>query len=270
LEADDLTVTLDLSHMDPAYIEERLTPLMDVCQGVCDFDMGAFALDVAPSVAYTMGGLRVDLKHATTIDGLFAAGSCACAYHGAGVLGGNEMLSSLYGGMVAGENSVEFASSSSEKVDDVSATLLKKATDREEDAIARISSYDGQENAHVIEWELGDLLTRSAAVKKDNEELARALGKISELDERMDNASLLDRSEWANHEVFFMRRLRNRLKLARLIVDASIARDESRGAHYKPKFARQDDDKWLVYTKASWKQGAVVLDHSEKTKVDGS
>ncbi|MFH1830480.1 MAG: FAD-dependent oxidoreductase [Pseudomonadota bacterium] len=266
--AEDLAVTLDLTHVDSAFIEERLTSLIDVCDGACDLDLAALSVKVMPAVGYTMGGLWVKSNHATNIDGLFAAGSCACAYHGAGVLGGNELLSSIHGGMVAGASSVDFAHNLSKGADEVSESLLKKAIDLEEDAIARISMQDGNENAHVIACQLGHVLTDYASIEKNNEDLARAAGKITELQERMNKAALLDRAEWANSEMFFMRRLRNRLRLGRMIVDASIARDESRGSHYKPAFPKQDDDKWLVCTKVSWNQDVPVLDHSERMQVE--
>jgi succinate dehydrogenase / fumarate reductase flavoprotein subunit len=256
-------VTLDLSQVDPAIIEDRLASVIDVCDGICDVDFSSPVIEVMPAVSYTMGGLFVNSDHATTIEGLFAAGSCACAYHGALVLGGNELLASVHGGLAAGKSSVDYASALTPAADEAPASVLKKAIDREEDAIARISAQDGKENAHAIALELGRTLTESASIEKDNEDLARASGKITELDERMNKASLLDRAEWANSEVFFMRSVRNRLRLARMIVEASIARNESRGSHYKPKFPNQDP-KWQVMTQVSWSHDAPMLDHSEK------
>ncbi len=266
--AEDVSVTLDLTHVDPALVEDRLMSIIDACDGVCDFDPAAPLIDVMPAVGHTMGGLWVNSGHATNIEGLFAAGSCACAYHGAGMLGGNELLSSIHGGMVAGRSSVEFTSSLSRAASETPASLIKKAVDNEEDAIARISAQDGKENAHAIAWELGLTLNEAASIEKDNESLAHALGKITELEERLGKAALLDRAEWANDEIFFMRSLSNRLRLGRIVVDASIARDESRGSHYKPKYPKQDDTKWLVSTKVSWNQGAPVLDHSERMEME--
>ena len=59
---------------------------------------------VEPGIHYFMGGVYVDEDHRTNIKDLYAAGECACQYHGANRLGGNSLLGAIYGGKVAAEN----------------------------------------------------------------------------------------------------------------------------------------------------------------------
>lgn len=253
----DARIKLDLSHVDPAVVEARLAPIADICDGVCE--PGTYSVDVVPSVGLTLGGLCVDSDHATSRDGLFAAGNCSCAYHGAGSLAGNELLASIHGGMTAGISAAHFAESQTQ---DAPASLLEKAVDNEEDLVARISAVDGKERAREIDGELRRTMSECVTAEKDNEALAMAAGKITELMERAAKAPLSDRVEWANGELFFSRALRAKLELARMVVDASLAREESRGCHIRSAFPNQNDAKWNTTTTATIGEGGIALDHS--------
>lgn len=261
-EAKGQAVMLDISHIDPAVVEARLAPLIDSLDGTDGSDLSA--IEVVPSVGLTLGGLFVGGDHATSIEGLFAAGNCTHAYHGAGALAGNELLASIHGGITAGASSAEFARGLASGAEEVPASLLSGAVDLEEDLIARISAVDGKENAHLIEGELVRAMFECCSPVKGNEGLARAAGKVTELTELAGKAPLLDRAEWANDEIFFARRLRGKLLLARVFVEASLARQESRGCHVRAEFPEQDDAKWKTVTKVSWKDGGPKFDHSAK------
>jgi succinate dehydrogenase / fumarate reductase flavoprotein subunit len=255
-------IKLDLSHVDPAVVEARLAPMADIFDGVCE--PGSCIAHVVPSVGLTLGGLWVDDAHATSMEGLFAAGNCSFAYHGAGSLAGNEILASMHGGMTAGAAAAHFAESGPQ---DVPASLLEKAVEDEEDLVARISAIDGKERAREIDSELRQTMSESVAAGKENEDLARAAGKITELMERAAKAPLMDRVEWANGELFFTRTLGGKLKLARMVVDASLAREESRGCHIRSAFPKQDDAKWKATTTATISEGGITLDHSGKAEL---
>jgi len=69
----------------------------------------------------------------------------------------------------------------------------------------------------------------------------------------MEHIRLDDAGGWANEELIFARQLANTLQLARVITLGAFRRNESRGAHYKPDFAKRDDDAWLKTTKARFK-----------------
>jgi succinate dehydrogenase / fumarate reductase flavoprotein subunit len=259
LETPDARIKLDITHFDPAVVEARIAPMADICDGVCE--PGHYVTEVVPSVGLTLGGLWVDADHAASMEGLFAAGNCSAAYHGAGSLAGNELLASIHGGMIAGASATRFAES---HVEDAPASLLEKAVDSEEDLVARISAVDGKERAREIDGELSRTMTENATAEKDNEALARAAGKITELSERALKAPLADRVEWANGELFFSRILRGKLALARLVVDASLAREESRGCHIRSAFPNQDDAKWNKATTATIGEGGAKLGRSDK------
>ncbi len=252
-------VDLDLTSVDPAIVEARLKPFLDVADGFCDAD--GLRVGVVPSVGLTLGGLWVDENHATNIEGLFAAGGCACAYHGAGSLAGNEILASVHGGMVAGSRSCAFAEGLARGSEDVASSVLEKSVDAEEDLVARLSAIEGRENVHALDDELKRAMSEAIAGGKENERLARTAGKLTELVDRAGEAQLLDRMEWANGELFFTRTLNARLKLARMVIEASLAREESRGCHFRQAFPEEDDAKWKAATKATWSGDGVTLGH---------
>jgi len=87
---------------------------------------------------------------------------------------------------------------------------------------------------------------------RDNKKLAETDQKLLELRDRSGRVGISDRGRWVNHDVSFVKQLRNMLELARVITLGALRRDESRGAHYKPEFPNRDDQRWLKTTKARW------------------
>lgn len=242
----------DVTGIDPDIREEMLSDVMCYYEGVYGDDPRRNPMKVMPAAHLTLGGLSVDDGHKTSTQGLFAAGDAASKYHGANAIGGNEALSSLHGGMVAGRAAAEYARGLDASSGDVPASILESARTREEDLNSKIASREGGKSARAIARELGELLFAGAGIARSNDTLKRAAEKMVSLKGRLESAALGDRSEWANGEMIFMRRLALRLELAELIVAAALRRDESRGAHYKPEFPDRDDERWLVATRATW------------------
>src|SRR6202046_4306122 len=81
------------------------------------------------------------------------------------------------------------------------------------------------------------------------------------LNERFQHINLQDRTQWSNQTLNFVRELGNMLLLAKVITLGAIARNETRGAHYKPEFPERDDANWLKTTIASWDAGKIKLDY---------
>lgn len=264
----DAAAAVDFTHLDAEELEERISPLMETIRGLPALDPAEAPIEVVPAVGRTMGGLFVDPSHATSIPGLFAAGSAACAYHGAEVLGGNELLASLYGGRVAGECAAAAAIGLA-RLEEAPSTLLAEAKGREEDLSLRLAAQEGSENAHAIAAELGTLLFSACSVEKENKSLREAAEKVAAMGERLDNAKPQDSGAWANAEVLFLRRCRQRVELAKAVLAASIARDESRGAHFKPAFLDRDDAKWGATTRMSWRPEGWEIEGTRSCRHSG-
>src|SRR5438045_5134849 len=102
-------------------------------------------------------------------------------------------------------------------------------------------------------------MTKNVTVTRINKNLETADGKIRVLQERYKKINLSDRTKWSNQTLNFARELENMIVLARVITLGALARNESRGAHYKPDFPDRDDANWLKTTRAKWVNCDVQL-----------
>ena len=171
-----------------------------------------------------MGGVTVDLDGRTTLPGLWAAGEVtASGLHGANRLASNSLLEALVYGMHTGEGASRAA-----------AELADNFTVFREENVA-VDSAGEPLNLDDIRNSLKSLLWRSAAVRRDGEGLAEAAENLDRWCHYVLARQFSDPTGWE---------LQNMLCVARLLVSAAIAREESRGAHVRTDFPDRDDRKW--------------------------
>jgi succinate dehydrogenase / fumarate reductase, flavoprotein subunit len=242
-------VYLDLTHIDRKVLDRKLEGILEIYEKFVGDDPRDTPMKIFPGMHYTMGGLWVDLKQATNIAGIYAAGECEYQYHGANRLGANSLVSCIYGGFVAGPEAVRYARNGSANSANGHFDAERK---RQEEINAALMKADGSENPFLLWRELGDVMTKDCTVIRYNKNLQATDAKLVELLERYRRVNLSDRTQWANTTVVFTRQLYNMLQLARVIAQGAGMRDESRGAHYKPDFPERDDKNWLKTTKATF------------------
>ncbi|SHN06804.1 succinate dehydrogenase flavoprotein subunit [Gracilibacillus kekensis] len=245
-------VYLDLSHKDPKELDVKLGGIIEIYEKFVGEDPRKVPMKIFPAVHYSMGGLWVDYDQMTNIPGIFAAGECDYTQHGANRLGANSLLSSIYGGMVAGPNAIKYMDGLEKTAEDVADTVFETHLKEEEAKFEELLNMRGEENAYQIHKELGEWMTDNVTVVRDNDKLLKTDEKIQELLERWENINMDDTSRWNNSGVMFTRQLKNMLHLARVITQGAYNRNESRGAHYKPEFPDRNDEEWLKTTKASF------------------
>src|SRR5213082_606672 len=102
-------VYLDLTHIDRATLDRKLEGILEIYEKFVGDDPRDTPMKIFPGMHYTMGGLWVDFKQATSIPGIFACGECEYSYHGANRLGANSLVSCIYGGFVAGPQAIAYA-----------------------------------------------------------------------------------------------------------------------------------------------------------------
>lgn len=243
-------VYLDLSHKDPKELDIKLGGIIEIYEKFMGDDPRKLPMKIFPAVHYSMGGLWCDYNQMTNIPGLFAAGEVDYQYHGANRLGANSLLSSIYGGMVAGPKAIEYISALSKHTDDIDSSVFEAEKKNQQERYDKILSMNGDENAYVIHKELGEWMTDNVTVVRHNDRLKMTDEKIQELMERYQNINVTDTNKWSNQGAPFIRQLWNMLHLARVITLGALNRDESRGAHYKPDFPERNDEKYLKTTKA--------------------
>ena len=253
-------VYLDVTHIPRETLNRKLEGILEIYEKFLGVDPREEPMKVFPAMHYTMGGIWVDNDHqATNVAGIYAAGECEYQYHGANRLGANSLLSCIYAGMVAGPSSIQYARGLDKGWESVPSTVYDTERTRQHYINESLLHQEGTENPITIWRELGDWMTEHVTVVRHNKDLDRTDAKIQELLDRYKKINLADRTSWSNQTLSFCRELYNMLVLARVITLGARARDESRGAHYKPDFPERNDAAWLKTTRAKFVGGEIKL-----------
>jgi succinate dehydrogenase / fumarate reductase flavoprotein subunit len=253
-------VYLDVSHIPRETLDRKLEGILEIYEKFLGVDPREEPMKVFPGMHYTMGGIWVNAEdQATNLPGIFAAGECEYQYHGANRLGANSLVSCIFGGGLAGPSAVKYAKNLDKGVEATDASVFSREQKRQEAMNQELVSRNGSENLMVIWRELGDTMTEHVTVTRINKNLEAAEAKLVELAERFSHVNLSDRTMWSNQTLNFARELGNMLLLARVITLSALARNESRGAHYKPEFPERDDANWLKTTRAKFVNSEIKL-----------
>ena len=253
-------VYLDVSHIPAEVLNRKIEGILEIYEKFVGDDPRKVPMKIFPGMHYTMGGLWVDFNQMTNIPGVYAAGEADYSIHGANRLGANSLLSCIYGGFVAGPHAMNYAKNLPPMVGDGGHAKEKQ---RQIEMNSLLLNNKGTENPFRLWRELGDTMTRHATIIRYNSGLAEADAKVVELLDRFRNVNLGDKSQWANTSFAFARQLYNMLHLSRVVVQGAAARDESRGAHYKPDFPERDDERFLKTTKVFFRDEAPAIEWEE-------
>ncbi len=268
-------VYLDVSHIPEETLRRKLEGVIEIYEKFVGDNPAKVPMRVFPAVHYSMGGIWVNYKagadgfpvvgapenQQTNVPGLFAGGEADSQYHGANRLGANSLLSCIYAGMVGGPAMVSWSKSLEKGADAVSSSTFDAEKRRWEESFAEIRSMRGRENPYKMWRELGEMMTSHCTVVRNNKDLTWLSGKLDEMSTRWEQIDVLDTGPVANQSVPFVNQLWNMIELAKVIAKGALARDESRGAHYKPEFPKRDDERWMKTTLASWTPTGPKLDY---------
>jgi succinate dehydrogenase / fumarate reductase flavoprotein subunit len=252
VEADRQCVYLDLTHIPREELDRKLGGILSIYEKFQGVDPRDVPMKIFPAVHYSMGGLWADYERTTAgglvlgsprnqqtnVPGLYAIGECDYQYHGANRLGANSLLSCIFSGLIVAPS-----------IDNSLKSLKRSASDAEFDQLLRgqravkelehealLKREGGRENPYVLHQQLGDVMTKAATVVRRNDQLREAIEKVNALAERVEKCALSDTGNWTNQNVIFTKALRDMFPLAKAILHGALARDECRGAHYKPDF----------------------------------
>ncbi|MBX5476090.1 MAG: FAD-binding protein [Clostridia bacterium] len=251
----DGCVLLDLRHLGAEKIMERLPQIRELALEFAGVDIIHEPVPVRPGMHYIMGGIKTDVWGKTNLDGLFAAGECACVnVHGGNRLGANSLLETVVFGKRAGAAAAEYVKS----VGDV---RVSEAWLRDEEArIEGLLKRPEGEKAAALRLEMGQTMTRNVGVFRTEEQLLVAQAKIQELKQRYQRVSVGDKGRVFNTNLQFVLELENMLDLAEVVVASALFRKESRGAHTRLDYPNRDDANWLKHTVATYTAAGPRLD----------
>jgi len=253
-------VYLDVTHIPRETLDRKLEGILEIYEKFLGVDPRVEPMRVFPAMHYTMGGIWVNGEdQASNVPGVYAAGECEYQYHGANRLGANSLVSCIFGGGIAGPAAVKYAKNLENGAESTASAVFDSEKKRQEERNQKLISQDGSENPIIIWRELGEVMTEHVTVTRINRDLQMADGKIRALQERYKKVNLSDRTKWSNQTLNFARELENMIILARVVTLGALARNESRGAHYKPDFPERDDVNWLKTTRAKWVNNDIQL-----------
>ena len=242
-------VFLDVRHLGEAKLMELLPQEVALCKLHEHVDPATQLIPIKPVAHYSMGGIDVDYAlEVTGIKGCFAVGECSNAkVHGANRLGGNSLLEITAFGKFAGENAYKHAVYASNK--EANNTQLKQ----DKAQIETIFNKENSLNFYQQRETLGKLFYEKVGIVRDNAGLTEAMEEVIAMQILQKKIGLSDKSPANNTNLIEYLEFQNALLLAPTIISAAIARDESRGAHYKVGFEAQDDEKFKQHIVLQWK-----------------
>ena len=218
-------VYLDMTAKSKEFLEKRFPRIYSTCL-TYGLDLATDVAPVCPAAHYMMGGVKTDLWGRTSIPGLYAAGETAdTGVHGANRLASNSLLE----GLVFGARSGQAMMQDSPIAKRSSASLSGKRAPQPD-------SPDAEKHAHPthpeapLRTQIRDLMWRHVGILRNGKELKAALAQLEAV-QIPEAASTREEYE-----------LKNMLSLAKVVTRSAIAREESRGSHYRADFPYRDDD----------------------------
>src|SRR6266498_1929222 len=252
----DGNVLLDLRHLGAEKILERLHGTRELSMVFLGVDPIYDPIPVRPGAHYHMGGVDTDVWGQTDLEGLYAAGECACvSVHGANRLGGNALMETITFGKRAGRHAAEWALTHT-----TVAVPESVETDTERELKALLGRKRG-ERPWRIRDELAQTMHESFGVFRREKQMKEQAKIISGLRERYDRVVVDDKGEVFNTDLTQALELGFLLELADCMIVSGLGRKESRGAHARPHdFPERDDENYLKHTIVRWIADRAVLD----------
>jgi succinate dehydrogenase / fumarate reductase flavoprotein subunit len=254
------SVYLDMRHLGAERIIERLPGSRELSMTFAGVDPIYDPVPVRPGAHYHMGGVETDNDGLTELTGLYAAGEVACvSVHGANRLGGNSLMETITFGRRAGRAAAEWA---------LSHTTVEVPASAEADAereLRALLDVSAGERPWQIRNDLGASMFENFGVFRREEQMAAQLEILDELRERYERGVVIeDKGEIFNNDLTQTIELGNMIDLAACMVQAGLARKESRGAHARPyDFPTRDDENFMKHSISRWVDGGPELSYKE-------
>jgi L-aspartate oxidase len=208
-------VLLDVTHLDPALVTARFPQIYRFCLDH-GLDITREPIPVSPAAHYTMGGIRTNTWGETTLPGLYACGECACTgVHGANRLASNSLLETVVFAQRVVQRTVESPERS--EAHTAGAMDLSRAQAAEAPPLTR-------ERLQSLMWE-------DVGIVRNAESLRRAVAVLSAW-----QATVPPTTDRPSQE------LADLLTCSRLVAEAALTREESRGAHYRTDFPEHREE----------------------------
>ncbi|HDP69721.1 MAG TPA: L-aspartate oxidase [Actinobacteria bacterium] len=230
-------VYLDATHIPEEILEKRFPAICERCKE-SGYNLSKDLIPVSPAAHYVMGGIKIDTFGRASLPGLYVSGEVACTgIHGANRLASNSLLEGLVFSRRICAFLKDHINAVAEK--DVFEGSLTYDLSRKKKSIAvpdlSADRHGGRQDLDKYKDTLRKIISSYVGVVRDKEGLKKALAEISKLSEEVFEIQF---DEVEGFE------LQNMLIVAELIIQSALAREESRGAHFRGDFPETDDLNW--------------------------
>jgi succinate dehydrogenase / fumarate reductase, flavoprotein subunit len=265
-------VYLDVRHLGAEKIAEKLPDITDFARNYLGVEPITEPVPIQPTAHYAMGGVPTDIDARVVIDenwtplpGFYAAGEVACvSVHGANRLGTNSLVDLIVFGRRAGKHMAQFIAENSH------APLPNEPEAYSREMVDRLFSSKGGESAANIRSTMQNEMDDKVFVERTESGLRKALDSIAGLQAAYNNVQLQDKGKRYNTEIVEAIELGFLLDCSEATIHGALARQESRGAHFRLDYPKRDDANWLKHTLAfkGGKAHDVRLEYKDVILID--
>src|SRR5436190_5487134 len=240
----DGNVLLDLRHLGAEKILERLHGTRELSMTFAGVDPIDEPIPVRPGAHYHMGGVDTDVWGRTELEGLYAAGECACvSVHGANRLGGNALMETITYGKRAGAHAADWA------LTHTTVTVPASAQADAERELKELLARREGERPWSIRGELAETMHVNFGVFRREDQMLRQGEIVTALCDRYESVVVDDKGDVFNTDLTQALELGFLLELADSMIVSGLARKESRGAHARPyDYPDRDDENYMQHT----------------------
>jgi len=244
-------VYLQMHHLGADNVRRQFRGMVERCRD-CGFDLAGGRVEVVPTAHYMMGGVVFREDCSTVLPGLFAAGEDTGGVHGANRLGGNGVANSTVFGGIAGERMAAWIANQSLRPPDDDAIAASIAFHEAPLSRAPTSLEPVRETLYTCMWE-------DAGIVRSDESLRRVSATLADLARRLDEAGVASADRAFNLNWHDWINLVNLTAVSRVIAAAALAREDSRGAHYREDFPSAGDLDGSTFTVARLDGGELTI-----------